>query len=50
MVAQGWSGRWTVSQGEQVARPSSLELTVTAEGKVTVGGLVRTVGTGEVVL
>lgn len=49
-VAQGRSGRWTVSQGEQVARPSSLELTVTADGTVTVGGLVREVGSGEVVL
>ena len=50
LVAQGRSGRWTVSQGEQVSRPSSLELGVTEEGTVTVGGLVRVVGSGEVVL
>lgn len=50
LVLQGRSGRWTVSQGEQVARPSSLELEVSAEGSVTVGGLVRPVGAGEVVL
>ena len=50
MVARGRSGRWTVSQGEQVSRPSSLELAVTEEGTVTVGGLVRVVGAGEVVL
>jgi PhzF family phenazine biosynthesis protein len=50
LVAQGRSGRWTVSQGEQVARPSSLELTVTEDGTVTVGGLVREVGSGEVLL
>jgi PhzF family phenazine biosynthesis protein len=49
-AAQGRSGRWTVSQGEQVARPSSLELTVSEDGTVTVGGLVREVGSGEVVL
>lgn len=49
-VAQGQTGRWTVSQGTQVARPSSLELVVTEEGTVTVGGLVREVGVGEVVL
>ena len=50
MVAQGRSRRWTVSQGEQVARPSTLELVVSPEGSVTVGGLVRPVGSGEVVL
>ena len=49
-VAQGRSGRWTVSQGEHVSRPSSLELTVTEDGTVTVGGLVREVGSGEVLL
>ena len=50
LVAEGRSGRWTVSQGELVSRPSSLELGVTEEGTVTVGGLVRSVGSGEVVL
>lgn len=50
MVAQGRSGQWTVSQGEQVSRPSSLALGVSGEGTVTVGGLVRVVGSGEVVL
>lgn len=50
MVAQGRSGRWMVSQGEQVSRPSSLDLGVSDQGTVTVGGLVRVVGSGEVVL
>ena len=50
LVAQGRSGRWTVSQGDQVSRPSSLELVVSEAGRVTVGGLVRVVGSGEVVL
>ncbi|SDO94253.1 phenazine biosynthesis protein PhzF family [Pedococcus dokdonensis] len=50
LVAQGRSGRWTVRQGEHVSRPSSLELEVTADGTVTVGGLVRAVGSGEVEL
>jgi trans-2,3-dihydro-3-hydroxyanthranilate isomerase len=50
LAAQGRSGRWTVSQGERVSRPSSLELAVTEEGTVTVGGLVRQVGSGEVEL
>jgi PhzF family phenazine biosynthesis protein len=50
MVAQGRSGRWTVSQGEAVSRPSSLELSVSEDGTVTVGGLVRHVGVGEVEL
>jgi trans-2,3-dihydro-3-hydroxyanthranilate isomerase len=49
MAAQARSGEWTVSQGEQVSRPSSLELAVSGEGTVTVGGLVRVVGSGEVV-
>jgi PhzF family phenazine biosynthesis protein len=44
------AGRWTVSQGEQVHRPSTLQLAVTPDGTVTVGGLVHEVGTGEVVL
>lgn len=47
-VAQGRAGRWTVSQGQQVGRPSSLELAVAEDGTVTVGGLVRDVGSGEV--
>jgi PhzF family phenazine biosynthesis protein len=50
LVAQGRSGRWTVRQGEQVSRPSSLELGVSEQGTVTVGGLVRVVGSGEVLL
>jgi trans-2,3-dihydro-3-hydroxyanthranilate isomerase len=50
LVAQGWSDRWTVSQGEHVARPSTLKLGVSEQGTVTVGGLVRVVGSGEVVL
>ena len=50
LVAQGRSGRWTVSQGARVARPSSLELAVDEAGTVTVGGLVRAVGSGEVQL
>jgi PhzF family phenazine biosynthesis protein len=49
-VAQGRSGEWTVSQGAQVGRPSVLELTVSPEGTVRVGGLVRPVGAGEVEL
>ena len=49
-VGQGRSGRWTVSQGAQVGRPSLLELTVDDNGTVRVGGLVRPVGTGEVEL
>ncbi len=49
-AAQGRSGRWTVSQGAQVGRPSLLELEVGADGTVTVGGLVRPVGGGEVEL
>ena len=50
MVAQGRSGHWTVRQGAQVSRPSSLALGVSEDGAVTVGGLVRVVGSGEVVL
>lgn len=48
LVAQGRSGRWTVTQGKQVSRPSSLELVVAEDGTVTVGGLVRDLGAGEV--
>lgn len=47
-AAQGRSGRWTVSQGAQVGRPSLLDLSVDADGTVRVGGLVRPVGAGEV--
>jgi PhzF family phenazine biosynthesis protein len=50
LVAQGRSGHWKVSQGERVSRPSSLDLTVTEDGTVCVGGLVRHVGGGEVEL
>jgi PhzF family phenazine biosynthesis protein len=49
-VAQGRSGRWTVSQGVHVGRPSLLDLSVDADGTVRVGGLVRPVGAGEVEL
>jgi predicted PhzF superfamily epimerase YddE/YHI9 len=51
LVAQGRTGiAWDVSQGEQTGRPSTLHLTVTDDGTVRVGGLVREVGSGEVVL
>jgi trans-2,3-dihydro-3-hydroxyanthranilate isomerase len=50
LAAQGRSGSWTVSQGEQVARPSTLHLDVDAAGTVRVGGLVRELGTGTVEL
>ena len=50
MVGQGRPGRWTVSQGQRLARPSSLDLAVSEAGVVTVGGLVRVVGSGEVLL
>lgn len=46
LAAQGRSGTWTVSQGEQVSRPSTLRLDVDAAGTVRVGGLVRELGTG----
>jgi PhzF family phenazine biosynthesis protein len=49
-AAQGRSGRWEVGQGVQAERPSLLELGVTQDGTVTVGGLVRHVGRGEVEL
>ena len=51
LVAQGRTGlTWEVSQGEQTGRPSTLHLTVADDGTVRVGGLVREVGAGEVVL
>lgn len=50
LVAQGRSGRWSVRQGDRVSRPSTLDLLVTDDGTVTVGGLVRAVGSGEVEL
>jgi len=50
LAAQGRSGAWTVSQGDQVHRPSTLRLSVSPEGVVRVGGLVREVGGGEVAL
>lgn len=43
-------GAWEISQGAQVARPSTLHLRVDEEGTVQVGGLVHEVGRGEVVL
>jgi PhzF family phenazine biosynthesis protein len=46
LAAQGRSGRWEVSQGQQVGRPSTLVLTVAPEGTVRVGGLVRDLGEG----
>ena len=46
LAAQGRSGRWDVSQGEQVGRPSTLVLTVGEDGTVQVGGLVRELGAG----
>jgi PhzF family phenazine biosynthesis protein len=49
-AAQGIAGEWLVSQGRHVERPSSLRLEVGADGAVRVGGLVREMGTGEVVL
>jgi len=49
LVAQGRTGlSWRVHQGAQVGRPSTLDLTVSDEGVVQVGGLVRQVGTGAV--
>ena len=50
LAAQGRSGAWTLEQGQQVARPSTLALSVDDDGTVKVGGLVRAVGGGEVVL
>lgn len=49
-VAQGRSGRWSVSQGALVGRPSLLDLSVAQDGTVRVGGLVHPVGAGEVEL
>lgn len=49
LVAQGRTGvSWRVRQGAQVGRPSTLDLTVSEEGVVQVGGLVRQVGAGAV--
>jgi PhzF family phenazine biosynthesis protein len=49
LVAQGRTGvSWRVHQGAQVGRPSTLDLTVSDEGVVQVGGLVRQVGAGAV--
>lgn len=49
LVAQGRTGvSWRVHQGAQVGRPSTLDLTVSEEGVVQVGGLVRQVGAGAV--
>lgn len=51
LVAQGRTGlTWQVSQGAQVARPSTLVLSVSAAGQVRVGGLVHEVGRGTVEL
>jgi len=49
LVAQGRTGvSWRVHQGAQVGRPSTLDLTVSEEGVVQVGGLVCEVGSGAV--
>jgi PhzF family phenazine biosynthesis protein len=49
LVAQGRTGvSWRVHQGAQVGRPSTLDLTVSDDGVVQVGGLVREVGAGAV--
>jgi PhzF family phenazine biosynthesis protein len=42
--------RLEVDQGEAVARPSRLSLTVDAGGRIRVGGLVSAIGSGEMVL
>jgi PhzF family phenazine biosynthesis protein len=49
-AVRGRSGEWTVRQGRHVRRPSRLRLRVDADGTVRVGGLVRDVGRGEVVI
>lgn len=49
LVAQGRTGvSWKVRQGAQVGRPSTLDLSVSDEGVVQVGGLVVEVGAGAV--
>lgn len=48
LAAQGRSGEWVVHQGALVGRPSQLRLSVTPDGMVRVGGLVRSLGSGEV--
>lgn len=51
LAAQGRTGlEWTISQGAQTGRPSTLRLSVDAQGGVRVGGLVREIGSGVVVL
>ena len=50
LAARGRAGKWTVSQGRRVHRPSTLALSVGGDGTVEVGGLVHDVGRGEVVL
>ena len=50
LVAEGRAGEWLVRQGAHVGRPSTLHLAVDVDGTVRVGGLVRDVGAGEVVL
>jgi len=50
LAGAGRSGEWTVRQGRHVRRPSTLRLRVDPDGTVQVGGLVREVGSGEVVL
>lgn len=46
LADKGRCGTWVVSQGAQVGRPSTLLLSVGAEGTVQVGGLVRELGDG----
>ena len=50
LAAQGRSGGWTIAQGAQIGRPSRLQLSVSPDGEVEVGGLVRLVGSGQVSL
>jgi predicted PhzF superfamily epimerase YddE/YHI9 len=49
-VAEGRPGEWLVGQGAHVGRPSTLRLSVGRDETTRVGGLVREVGSGEVVL
>ncbi|WP_270888064.1 PhzF family phenazine biosynthesis protein [Pedococcus sp. 5OH_020] len=47
-AARSEMGEWTVRQGRQLGRPSTLRLSVGSCGTVRVGGLVREVGRGVV--
>lgn len=50
LSSRGFRGAVTVSQGAAVARPSRLHIEVTEDGRVRVGGLVRDVGRGTLVV